>query len=72
LNVEIMDLSGPGPGGQTMPNAPGFVYGSGAPDGSSVQIQGFFRSNATADGVVVFAEYPGCGDGFGVWTAARR
>ena len=63
LNVEIV---------QTTPNSPGFAYGSGAPDGSSVQIQGFFRSNTTADGVVVFAEYPGCGDGFGLWTATKR
>ena len=72
LNVEIVDLSGPGPGGQTTPNSPGFAYGSGAPDGSSAQIQGFFRSNTTADGIVVFAEYPGCGDGFGFWTATKR
>ena len=73
LNVEIFDVSGPGPGGQTTPNSSkGFAYGSGAPDGSSVQIQGFFRSNTTADGVVVFAEYPGCGDGFGLWTATKR
>jgi hypothetical protein len=73
VNVEIVDRSGPGPGGQPTPNiSPGFAYGSGAPDGSSVQIQGFFRSNTTADGVVVFAEYPGCGDGFGFWTATKR
>ena len=42
LNVEIFDVSGPG--GQTTPNLPkGFAYGSGAPDGSSVQLQGFLR-----------------------------
>jgi hypothetical protein len=73
LNVEVFDVSGPGPGGQTTPNlSKAFAYGSGAPDGSSVQIQGFFRSNSTADGGVVFAEYPGCGDGFGFWTATKR
>jgi len=74
VNVEIASPSGSSPGGQpTPPNAPpGFGYGAGAPDGSSAQIQGFFRSNTTADGFVVFAEYPGCGDGFGFWTATKR
>jgi hypothetical protein len=71
LNLEIFDVSGPG--GQTSPNlSKGFAHGSGAPDGSSVQIQGFFRSNTTADGLVLFAEYPGCGDGVGFWTATKR
>jgi hypothetical protein len=71
VNVEIFEVTGPG--GQTPPNSPSaFAYGSGAPDGSSVQIQGFFRSNTTADGIVLFAEYPGCGDGVGLWTATKR
>jgi len=52
--------------------SPGLAYGSDAPDGSSVQIQGFFRSNTTSDLIVVFAEYPGCGDGFGLWAATKR
>ena len=72
LNLEIFDVSGPAPGGQTTPNSRGFAYGVGAPDGSFVQIQGFFRSNTTADGAVVFAEYPGCGDGAGFWLATKR
>jgi hypothetical protein len=72
VNVEIATPSST-PAGQPTPNAPaGFGYGAGAPDGSSAQIQGFFRSNTTADGFVVFAEYPGCGDGFGFWTATKR
>jgi hypothetical protein len=73
LNVELFDVPGTPPGSPTTPNlSKGFAYGVGAPDGSSVQIQGFFRSNTRADGGVVFAEYPGCGDGFGLWTATKR
>ena len=73
LNLEIFDVSNPTRGGPATPNLPkAFAYGAGAPDGSSVQIQGFFRSNTSADGGVVFGEYPGCGDGAGFWTATKR
>jgi hypothetical protein len=71
LNLEIADLPQP-PGAPTTAKVTGFAYGIGAPDGSSVQIQGFFRSNTTVDGLVVFAEYPGCGDWFGFWNATKR
>jgi hypothetical protein len=52
---------------------PGFGYGSGPPDGPNyTQVSGWFTSNTTATGDVVFGGYPACGNAIGIWTATRR
>ena len=42
-------------------------------DGSSIDVNGLFASNARAEGSVNFRNFPGCGSAIGVgWTATRR
>lgn len=51
----------------------GFSYTSGSPElPEYTQIIGAFNSNTAADGVVVFAGYPGCANQSATWTASLR
>jgi hypothetical protein len=51
---------------------PGFGFGSGPPDAPNyTQVFGSFSSNTTATGSVVFGGYTGCGNGGGIWMAAK-
>ena len=53
-------------------NNPGFGFGSGAPDGADfVQVYGAFTAAHAATGSIVFANYAGCGNAGGIWTAQR-
>lgn len=63
LNLEIVQDPRGGP--------PFFNYASSAADGLT-QINGFLRTNSTADGAVAFDGYPGCGGGGGFWNATKR
>jgi hypothetical protein len=61
------------PRGPTPTPGPGFGYGSGPPDAPNfTQITGWFTSSTTASGIVIFGEYPGCGNAVGIWSADRR
>jgi hypothetical protein len=69
LNLDI----GYPPSPITAQAGPSFGYGSGRPEATAyTQILGTFSSSTRATGSMFFADYPGCGNGIGFWTAARR
>jgi hypothetical protein len=69
LNLDI----GYPPNPITATAGPSFGYGSGQPEVSAyTQILGTFSSSTRATGSMIFGDYPGCGNGIGFWTAAKR
>ena len=64
----------PGPCPPAVSSYRGFGYASGDRiEGPSTSLNAVFLSNTTAQGLVNFRNFPGCGDATGVaWTAARR
>ena len=65
--------SPPFPPSPMSPTGPGFGYGSAALDGTNqTQVSGWFTSDATAAGMVLFIDLPGCGSAVGNWIASKR
>lgn len=72
LTIEIGPFTPP-PGTPLLPSGVVFSYTSSRFDEPDfMQVTGEFTSSATASGVVVFVEFPGCGTGTAIWTATKR
>jgi hypothetical protein len=35
-------------------------------------VSGWFESSARSSGIVLFGEYPGCGNSVSIWSASKR
>jgi hypothetical protein len=53
------------------PGPPGFSHAAGSPE-EYMQLTGWFPSGDSASGILIFANYPGCGNTGTNWTATRR
>jgi hypothetical protein len=63
----------PGPCSPQVSSFRAFSYSAGSGDGPLTVVNGGFPSTNTAQGVVGFTNYPGCGTALGVgWTANRH
>ncbi|MGB2713225.1 MAG: hypothetical protein WBC51_03540 [Vicinamibacterales bacterium] len=75
LNLDIgLPPTFPGvPRAPTPYPGPGFGYGSGSPEAPNyTQVYGWFTSSTTASGSMIFGNYTGCGNSFGIWTAEKQ
>jgi hypothetical protein len=75
LNIDIAPnvTCIPGPCSAQVLSYRAFGFANGPIEGPLISINGLFPSLATAQGLVGFRDYPGCGTATGVsWTAIRR